>query len=486
MILSKFKLLIVVPVVCMIFSCQTGNRSGGSIGRSEKTGWRYNDPKNGGYVRNSGIEQQAGPGLVQVPGGSFVMGQVYEDLYSQWNNIPRQVTVSSFFMDRTEVSNLEYRDYLHWLGKTFSELPEVSKTALPDSLVWRTALGYNEPYVYQYFRHPSFDNYPVVGVSWIQATKYCEWRTDRVNENLLIQKGILSKDPSQSGSENFTTDSYLTGNYDYSVKKGIKDISSDGEERNVTKNDGILLPNYRLPTEAEWEYGALAISTTMVEGQLPGRRIYPWEGASLRKNGQFRAKFNVRRGQYYTVVGNKSNVVRSATTVPVFSYEANEYGLFCMAGNVNEWVLDVFRNMSSQDVVAFNPYRGNKFTKPLINEDGTTVIDSIGRVVYVSVEDSDIGNRENFLAGDNTNFKDGDNQSQSAMSWGGKMPMYYQELNGNKSRANSLISNSTRVYKGGSWKDKPYWLMPSARRYLDEKKSTNDIGFRCAMTKTGV
>lgn len=486
MFLSKFKFMIVVPVVCLMVSCGSGNRSGMSGNKSGKTGWKYNDPKNGGYVKNTGIKQQAGPGLVEISGGSFVMGQVYQDLYSQWNNIPRQVTVSSFYMDRTEVTNLEYRDFLHWLGRTFTEMPEVKKSALPDSLVWRTALGFNEPYVYQYFRHPEFDDYPVVGVSWVQANMYCKWRTDRVNELLLIKKGILSKDPSQSGSENFNTDAYITGKYEYSVKKGLKDLSSEDGERLVNRNDGILLPNYRLPTEAEWEYGALAINTTIIEGQLPGRRIYPWEGTSLRNKGEFRAKFNVRRGQYYTVVGNKANAVRAATTVPVYSYDPNEYGLYCMAGNVNEWVLDVYRPMSSQDVVAFNPYRGNKFKKLETDDEGGAMLDSLGRVKYTDVTPDDIGNRDNFKAGDNSDFLDGDKQSKASITLGESIPMYYQSLNNDKSKANSLISNKSRVYKGGSWKDKAYWLMPSTRRFMDQDQSTNDIGFRCAMTKVGV
>ncbi len=58
--------------------------------------------------------------------------------------------------------------------------------ALPDTLVWRDELDYNEPYINNYLRHPAFNNYPVVGVSWEQANDFCKWRTDRVNEKILI------------------------------------------------------------------------------------------------------------------------------------------------------------------------------------------------------------------------------------------------------------------------------------------------------------
>uniref|UniRef100_UPI001EF7E9DA hypothetical protein n=1 Tax=Serratia marcescens TaxID=615 RepID=UPI001EF7E9DA len=65
--------------------------------------------------------------------------------------------------------------------------------AKPDTLVWRDQLSFNEPYVEYYFRHPSYNNYPVVGVSWKQATDFCIWRTDRVNELALMEKGFLDK-----------------------------------------------------------------------------------------------------------------------------------------------------------------------------------------------------------------------------------------------------------------------------------------------------
>ncbi|MGL1627278.1 SUMF1/EgtB/PvdO family nonheme iron enzyme, partial [Vibrio parahaemolyticus] len=104
-----------------------------------------------------------------------------------WNNIPRRVTVNSFFIDKTEISNLNYREYLYWLEGTFggAGMDSIVDQAKPDTLVWRDQLSFNEPYVEYYFRHPSYNNYPVVGVSWKQATDFCIWRTDRVNELAL-------------------------------------------------------------------------------------------------------------------------------------------------------------------------------------------------------------------------------------------------------------------------------------------------------------
>ena len=117
------------------------------------------------------------------------MGRVQEDVMYDWNNPIRRVTVSSFYMDETEIRNVDYKMYLWWLKRVYVDYPEVHMRALPDTLVWRSPLGYNEPYVQYYFRHPSYNNYPVVGVNWLQANDYCLWRTDRVNERILVEEG---------------------------------------------------------------------------------------------------------------------------------------------------------------------------------------------------------------------------------------------------------------------------------------------------------
>ena len=140
--------------------------------------------------------------------------------------------------------------------------PEVYKKALPDTLVWRDKLGYNEPFVNGYLRHPAYKNYPVVGVSWQQATDYCVWRTDRVNERILIENGILKEDMEQMADNVFTTEGYKQGQYEGIVRRNPKNLTNEnygsGEKtRTVRIEDGLLLPNYRLPTEAEWEFAAL-------------------------------------------------------------------------------------------------------------------------------------------------------------------------------------------------------------------------------------
>ena len=140
---------------------------------SPTTGWNYNDPKNGGFEVYPFTEQETGPGLVFIEGGSFVMGRMEEDVMHDANNTPRRVSVASFYMDECEISNVDYLEYLNWLDRVFvtNDMAIVYTNALPDENVWRERLGYNEPDVENYFRYPAYREYPVVGVNWLQAAR---------------------------------------------------------------------------------------------------------------------------------------------------------------------------------------------------------------------------------------------------------------------------------------------------------------------------
>jgi len=491
------KLGLVASLVLVAASC--------SKERSPVTGWAYNDPKNGGFEVMPYEEQETGPGLVLIEGGSFTMGRSEQDVTYDWNNVPRRVTVSSFYMDETEVRNLDYLEYLHWTMKVFSaNFYEIYKKALPDTLSWRERMAYNEPYVEYYLRHPAYRDYPVVGVNWLQATDFAAWRSDRVNEFILVREGILDHNPSPSEADYFNTDQYLAGKWTGQAREKLPSIDPNGSgERDVLMTDGIFLPKYRLPTEAEWEYAAYGLIGNTVGERVTERRIYPWNGHAVRNPdekfiGQMLANFKRSNGDNMGTAGFLND--NGDIAVPVFSYWPNDYGLYNMAGNVSEWVMDVYRPLSAEDKDDFRPFRGNVFKTQVKDVDGIVInTDSIQydkdsniinipgmvkwRDVSVAHNEDRLDERRNYKYSDNINYNDGDVNSS----------LYYQDDDA-KSKLNkvmyeygvtSLINDKAHVYKGGNWHDRAYWMVPGTRRYLDQRQATSWIGFRCAMTRVG-
>ncbi len=477
----------IVGIAMGLSSCNSGTKS-------SKTGWNYNDPDFGGYEYLSNYNQETGPGLVLIQGGTFTMGRIVDDVRYDWNNTPKRVTVPSFYMDETEVTNADYREYLYWLERVYVDYPQVYRDALPDTLVWRDELAYNEPLVEYYLRHPAYNDYPVVGVSWVQANRYCEWRTDRVNELILINQGILEKDPNQRGANNFNTDAYLAGQYEGIVRQNLPDNDPNNETRRARMEDGFFQPKYRLPTEAEWEFAALGLIGD--DELIEDRKMYPWRGNYTRNDerqnrGKIMANYARGRGDYMGVSGSLND--GHGITGPVKSFWPNDYGLYDMAGNVSEWVLDVYRPLSFIDVDEFRPFRGNVYTVKERDADGNIAEkDSLGRVPVRQMTAEENLNRANYKRSDLRNYKDGDIESSISTLQEGQVDpdkstskMYFQGDPITKEGLTTRISDNSRVYKGGSWRDRAYWLIPGTRRYLDQSESRDDLGFRCAMSHLG-
>ena len=474
--------------ITSLMACSGG---GADKSKSSSTGWSYNDRNWGGFEAVDYRGQETGPGLVFLEGGRLTLGSSEFDATWERNNFERTVSIPSFYMDETEVRNVDYCEYLWWIQRVFSaDNPEVYRKNLPDTLCWRDKLAFNEPMVKYYLRHPAYAYYPVVGVNWIQASAFAAWRGDRVNESIMVKKGFVKLNAKDEVNENnFNTEAYLNGQVSHlKEKRKMRDLSPGAGNKNATRNvrieDGVFLPEYRLPTEAEWEYASYGYRSQTFNENIDNKKIYPWQGLSARNTyterdkGKFMDNFKRGRGDNAGVAGKLNDrAFISQNVKPMTSQERafifpNDFGLFHMGGNVAEWVMDVYRPMSMEDFSDFNSFRGNTFQTQTRDEDYNMLDkDSLGRTVYRNVTAEENVNRRNYRVSDNIGFKDELNYQ------GGDQTYEYQ--------VNSLINNQVHVYKGGSWNDRAYWMSPATRRWLDQEQSLAWLGFRCAMVRVG-
>lgn len=329
-------------------------------------------------------DNRAPYGMVFIPGGTFIMGQSDEDITFSQTAQNRQVTIAPFYMDDTEISNSEYRQFVYWVRDSIlitdyladdnyflAENPKAEKRFIdwsmvnrkspwdssnpvvqekisnmyyqgedrifgrneldvrlmkyyyewfdlqaavkgrhdaskkrsdfiirdtlliyPDTTVWLADFSYaaNEPMVVGYFSHPSYEEYPVVGLTWKQAQAFNSWRTQLFN------------------------------NY-------------------ASKSNKQARLDYQLPTEAEWEYAARG-------GKIGAQ--FPWGGPTARNaRGCLMANFKSGRGNYMDDGG--------AYTLPVYSFFPNDYGLYNMAGNVAEWTQSAYNESAYSFVHDMNP-----------------------------------------------------------------------------------------------------------------------------------
>jgi len=519
---------------------------GGKGNTDTKTGAEYATDKDLlGYRPYNEQELPSPPGMVFVQGGRTVLGSYEQDLYGSRDNIERTVTVNSFFMDETEVTNSNWKTYVHhqfnpqdlplpknievmdpyddenkpqpapgsqiavepgpnpdlvFKADTTNKRGQNKSDLVPNDNVWESQFAFNSVYAKNYYSNPGFNNYPVVGVTWRQVEDYCKWRTDFVNLGLIMEIDIedLPEDfrnkffrvtqgeefvlaqgnnnPSFGTPADPYDDSDLRGQQNNQPvvqnpqQAGIADeqfitienfyqwqllvVEYLNEEANETKfiEQGIYLPDFRLPNEAEWEYAAKAtIGTVYLDENEEYGRIYPWDGRSTRNpygksRGEFLANFKRGRGDYGGIAGGVNN---DGDVLPqeVGQKEANDFNLFNMAGNVSEWVYDTYRPLAFSEMEDMNPVRK-----------------SLGDTLDTSDPQSNYG-------------------WNSTMTNPNKVGVVRPTGQNNNYR--SLVNDRAKVYKGGSWKDVAYWMAPGTRRFLDMDQATNTIGFRCAMISIG-
>lgn len=406
--------LALVALVFVALSCGK-QESGELIGVLDRPVWKGINPY----------------GMVYVPSGTLLVGPSDQDVSNTFVQRPKQISIVGFFMDETEITNNEYRQFVYWVKDSIAHtilehflesdeddadegridweqeidwedpedalaemyyqgddrfagkkeidvrnlkykyswydwkkaandrgrsprnefIKEKEVNVYPDTLVWVRdfAYSYNEPHARNYFWHPAFDEYPVVGIDWHTANAFCYWRT------MLWNKA-----------------------------------ASDSK-------DGQNTENYRLPFEHEWEYAARG-------GR--DRAMYPWGGPYIRNaKGCLLANFKPGRGNYPEDGG--------FYTVSADAYFPNDYGLYNMAGNVAEW------------------------TNTAYYENAYSFLHDLNPDIRYDAEDDD------------------------------------------------TPENKRKVIRGGSWKDVHHFLQTGARSYEYQDTTKSYVGFRCALTFLG-
>ncbi len=548
--MNKIAFLITLSISVLTLTSCGGKKT--SDKAESLTGWKDND-ETGWYFSGDKDPGQGGPGMVFVEGGTFTKGQTKDNVMHDWNNTPTRQQVRSFYISETEVTNRDYKMYLAWLRLFFDpkveDYKEIYRGALPDTMVWRNKLASQELFVENYFRDPAFDYYPVVGVNWLQANNYAGWLTDRVNEKKLMDEGVISKDMyvfewsdvsefvnskpaffhkryKEMGTNMFGEESEVfTKNQKANSSSGNGFLGIGGSRKHnrigayktynqkwkaMAKVNSRAIAPYRLPTETEWEYAALALMENREYNRYKGK-VIP-EKELRQKKGKERGNFiaNIKRGRGdYSGIGGWQND-GYAITSPVKQFKPNDLGLYGMFGNVSEWTADVYRPLVDDEASDFNYYRGNTFVKT-IREDGVAEIVGIdiqydtlddGRMVYRTLP----GQIKEEMYEDAKNYRDGDFQSlldpyQNLDEEGNQLDSQ-PEFNNPKREfivtedgrvvlqkdntdVSTDMSDQNRVIKGASWNDRAYWMDPAQRRYLLETESASWLGFRVAHDKLG-
>lgn len=282
-----------------------------------------------------------------------------------------------YYISVTEESNLNWLTYIKWLESVFVSYPEVAKKARPVLTMEGQWLVYNDPILDNYFEHPGYQQYPVTGVTWFQVLSYLEWKSDRLNEAITLKYQNMPLAMSRIvDSENFNTEAYLLNQYWYSGEDKEKwpRLAGTKKGRRLPEvRDGIFFPDYRLPTEQEWEAAYQYVNDPTNTGDIQ---------SSIKKTTFLKPWLD-----YFML--DKNTGSRSVNKKQAYTYSF-DYG-------VSEWLIskegteDTYRQLNSdmlesQGWLPFDKFHNNYYDSyGEINEK-----DSLGRFNFQFVQVSNV------------------------------------------------------------------------------------------------
>lgn len=241
--------------------------------------------------------------------------------------VPNGIAINDTLQcDETEVAIIDYREYLHWIERTYGSNSQTYTSALPNTMIEDiflknygkdadSSLYENADLRERYFRYPNYWDYPIVGITYEQAVNYSNWRSDMVLQMILFDAKLIKLHLKSDSLTCFTANRYLTGQY-YNYKP--------------PKN--LYIPKYRLPTIEEWELCAQSKNGDDwgIDSSSRAVRKYKKDGSDL-----FLTKELFLQALEKAKL-RKDYKVRIPYTVPVRSFFHNSNLVYNMIGNVTE------------------------------------------------------------------------------------------------------------------------------------------------------
>ncbi len=405
-------------ILLMLSSCGGGNK-GQLVGAQGREKWYQPDPY----------------GMVFIPSGSYLMGPGDQDVPYALVRQSKSVSVHAFYMDNTEITNNEYRQFVEWVRDSLAHRliggeHLIDEGEYGEAINWRERIRWDDeenietlaelylPESERFYKRKEIDvrklNFEYYWIDLKEAAQRRNREQGNTDRSVFIKKDIINVYPdtlawihdyTYSFNDPITKSYFWHPAYDDYPVVGVNWKQARAFciwrtqllDSYLMGNGETIVQDFRLPTESEWEYAARGGNDMSP---------YPWGGPYIRNSrGCFLGNFKPMRGNYLDDGG--------FYTVKVTSYWPNDYGLYCMAGNVAEWTSDAF------DEAAYN-----------FNHDLN--------------------------------------------------PHY--EYEASESDPPAL---KRKVIRGGSWKDVGYYLQTGTRSFEYQDTAKCYIGFRCVMDFLG-